>query len=452
MKYVRMQGPLEIVDCLRKKLTDSHIVIKGVDNLPVEDEIAAGAKIRDKLPEISCNFIVESANKARGAGVPFDSSTVIWKYHSVKEYEAIEKWVKHHLKIKALTISIIIPVYNREEHLRLCLEALSQQNIPSEEYEIIVIDDGSQDGSAAVADKFGAKTFRTSNRGPAAARNIGIENAGGDILIFLDSDILVSRDYLQEVRERHSRTNSLLLLGARRHLPEGITNPSEAPVSLDSREKLLRRYSYCLTHMNCPWSVAYTCNFSISRNFLGNIRFDESYAGWGLEDIDFAYELYKQGAEIVFSRGICGYHLYHDRTLTSSRYQSWLINLTRFLHKHPDQRAQGFALFKRVFNPDIKDNYFDVFDQFENRPNPEKNLEIWDLTEINEDPIRWIQQKLNETSEDVLLLGGSSDALLDAYLPFFNHNRIKSFIPKEDWKVVESEFKRRYEQASLCIN
>ncbi len=444
MNSVSVHGPIEIQKLVKKKLALAFSVLDVSVHLP--------NKPSEKVTEVSCKVILEPATAARGAEIPIDSSSIIWKYHSIVENEALESWVKHRLNIKLLRISIIIPVYNREEHLRLCLKALSQQSIPAEEYEIIVVDDGSQDLSAVVGREFGAKTISTSNKGPAAARNIGIEAACGDILIFLDADILVSKDYLHEVRERHSKTNSLLLLGARRHLPEGIINPLDAPICLDSREKLLRNYSFCLTHLNCPWSLAYTCNFSISRNFLGNIRFDESYVGWGLEDIDFAYELHKHGAEIVFSRGISGYHLYHDRTLSASRYQSWLINLNRFLQKHQDQRAQGFVLFKGVFNPEIKDNYFDVFDKFENRSFPDKNLAVWDLTEIDEDPIKWIQHKLKETSEDVLLLGDSSSALLDAYIPFLNRNRIKSFIPKEDWELVESQFKKRYEQRNLCIN
>jgi glycosyltransferase involved in cell wall biosynthesis len=451
VRTITIQGPLEIAASLSKNLGIDLIPLKDLNHVPQGDVIIAGDSAHEKFSSASCKVILEPAPVALKTGLPVDLNTIVWKYHSLNENKALASWIKHWLKIQPLTLSVVIPVYNRQEHLNLCLKALTDQSIPSSEYEIIVIDDGSQDASAEVAKSYGTKTITTSNKGPAAARNIGIEEAKGDIIIFLDADILVANDYLEMVRERHSKSNSLLLLGARRHLPEGVNNPVEAAVNLDSREKLLRRYSFCLSHLNCPWSVAYTCNFSISRNFHDDIRFDEGYVGWGLEDIDFAYELYKQGAEIVFSKGICGYHLYHDRTLSPARYQSWLINLTRFLQKHPDPKAQGFDLFKGVFNPDIKDNYFDVFDHFENRPVPNKNLEVWDLTQINTDPVRWIQHRLSETASDVLLLADSSNATLEAYLPFLNRERIKSFIPKEDWKAVESEFTMRYEKENLCV-
>lgn len=451
MRTITIQGPLEISSFLSKNLGIALIPLDGLNCTRQGDAIITGTSVHEKFPNASCKVFLEPASINLKHGLPIDLNTIVWKYHSLNENKALTSWVKHWLKVQPLTLSIIIPVYNRQEHLNLCLKSLTNQSISSSEYEIIVINDGSQDASAEVAKSYGAKTITISNKGPAAARNIGIAEARGDIIIFLDADILVANNYLERVRERHSRSNSLLLLGARRHLGEGVTNPNKDAINLDSREKLLRRYSFCLSHLNCPWSVAYTCNFSVSRNFLGNIKFDEEYVGWGIEDIDFAYNLYKQGAEIIFSREICGYHLYHDRTPSPARYQSWLINLKRFLKKHPDPKVQSFELFKRVFNPEIQDNYFEVFDYFENRPIPNKNLEVWDLTQINTDPIKWIQERLSKTVSDVLLLGDSSSASLEAYLPFLNRNRIKSFIPKEDWRVVESEYIMRYEKEKLCI-
>lgn len=96
-------------------------------------------------------------------------------------------------------ISVIIPVYNVENYLRDCLDSVLYQTF--EPYEIIVVDDGSTDGSGAVCDEYAGKDPRIRvvhgrNRGLSAARNTGIELASGDYFAFLDSDDQLHPDYL----------------------------------------------------------------------------------------------------------------------------------------------------------------------------------------------------------------------------------------------------------------
>lgn len=96
-----------------------------------------------------------------------------------------------------LKLSIIVPVYNAEKWLRRCVESLLNQGINSSEYEILLIDDGSKDGSLAIANEFAAsygntRVFTQPNAGPGAARNRGIDNAKGRYLMFVDAD-----DYLK---------------------------------------------------------------------------------------------------------------------------------------------------------------------------------------------------------------------------------------------------------------
>ena len=100
------------------------------------------------------------------------------------------------LKMKRL--SIIVPVYNVEKYLAKCLDSLLHQDIPASEYEIIVINDGSTDGSLDIANEYSLKyqTLRIisqPNSGLGAARNTGIRSAEGNCLFFVDSD-----DYIQE--------------------------------------------------------------------------------------------------------------------------------------------------------------------------------------------------------------------------------------------------------------
>lgn len=98
-------------------------------------------------------------------------------------------------------VSIVIPVMNRADELRRCLTSLKQLSYPQEKLQIIVVDDGSSDGSTGVAGEFGALVLPSGGvgRGPAAARNVGAASARGEILAFIDSDCSASRQWLDDL-------------------------------------------------------------------------------------------------------------------------------------------------------------------------------------------------------------------------------------------------------------
>ncbi len=77
-------------------------------------------------------------------------------------------------------ISIVIPVRNGEEVLANCLHSLANQSLAPERYEVIVVDDGSTDDSARIAEEYGARLLSQPPSGTSTARNRGVEKAGGD--------------------------------------------------------------------------------------------------------------------------------------------------------------------------------------------------------------------------------------------------------------------------------
>ncbi|MFH1542572.1 MAG: glycosyltransferase family 2 protein, partial [bacterium] len=87
-------------------------------------------------------------------------------------------------------ISVVIGTYNQKETLKMVLVSLMNQSIPLEEYEIIVVDSSSTDGTAEMAGEFKVKYIRVENKGKSAARNKGIAEAKGEIILLTDADMI----------------------------------------------------------------------------------------------------------------------------------------------------------------------------------------------------------------------------------------------------------------------
>ena len=97
------------------------------------------------------------------------------------------------------TISIIVPMYNEERHIEACLKSIINLNYPKDKIELIVVDDGSQDNTVSIAAKFDPLILKTHHLGCANARNIGVSNANGEIIAFLDADDLCKDNWIKEI-------------------------------------------------------------------------------------------------------------------------------------------------------------------------------------------------------------------------------------------------------------
>lgn len=96
-------------------------------------------------------------------------------------------------------ISIIIPAYNAATTLPACIESLLAQSYPSTSYEVIVVENGSTDKTHAIASTYPVEVLHSQARGPAAARNLGIEHSAADIVAFTDADCVAAPDWLAEL-------------------------------------------------------------------------------------------------------------------------------------------------------------------------------------------------------------------------------------------------------------
>ena len=201
--------------------------------------------------------------------------------------------------------SVVIPTYNRKPILTKCLKALETQKISNfiKDYEVILVDDGSTDGTlewlAENAHEFPhVKTFSQIHQGPAAARNLGVKQAKGDTIIFIDSDLIVTKTFLQA--HANALAEGEKKIGSDRLFTYGwvintcnFDNPTAEP--------------YKITDFSAAYFA--TGNVAIARKWLEKVGlFDTQFQLYGWEDLELGVRLKKLGLKLIKCPEAVGYH------------------------------------------------------------------------------------------------------------------------------------------------
>jgi glycosyltransferase involved in cell wall biosynthesis len=203
---------------------------------------------------------------------------------------------------RAPRVSVIVPVYNDARALRRCLVALTASRPAGAE--IIVVDDGSTDDSAAAAAGFDVQVHRMpANAGPAAARNHGARHARGDVLMFVDSDVLLAPGALEQATALLERRPEIAAVF-------GSYDASPAAAGVVSRYKNLLHHfvhQHGLAEASTFWAG---CGAIRRRIFEEAGGFDhERFARPSIEDIELGYRLRRAGHRILLDKTLQGTHL-----------------------------------------------------------------------------------------------------------------------------------------------
>jgi glycosyltransferase involved in cell wall biosynthesis len=199
-------------------------------------------------------------------------------------------------------ISVVVPTRDRAPVLARCLDALDGQGAD----EVVVVDDGSVDDTQAViaARPFARGVRRDAGGGRSAARNSGVAAARGEVILFLDDDVLARPGLVQ----RHARFH------AQRPAPNEallghVTWAPELEITRHMRwlehSGPLFAYDTIEDSANVPWRMLYTANCSLKRAFLE--PFDEELPIY--EDTELAYRLQRRGLRLRYDPGALGHHL-----------------------------------------------------------------------------------------------------------------------------------------------
>jgi glycosyltransferase involved in cell wall biosynthesis len=109
-------------------------------------------------------------------------------------------------------ISVVVPCYNEEGYLPRCLRSLANQTLPKDSFEVVVVD-GGNDGTGALAESFGARVIREGRRGVALARERGAEESRGEIIAITSADTEVPPDWLSRISDHFSQDPGLAAVG-----------------------------------------------------------------------------------------------------------------------------------------------------------------------------------------------------------------------------------------------
>ena len=204
-----------------------------------------------------------------------------------------------------MLVSVVIPTYNRLPILKKCLYALENQILIDEihNYEIVVVDDGSTDGTTDWLEKHihsfpHLKLYEQSHGGPALGRNLGVDKSNGDLIVFIDSDLVVNKYFL--VNHVNSLIKAWKKLGNRKCFTYGsvintsnFDNPKSEP----------------LKFQDLSWAYFATGNVAIDKKVLEKSGlFDTSFRLYGWEDLELGERLRNMGIKLIKCPKAIGYH------------------------------------------------------------------------------------------------------------------------------------------------
>lgn len=210
------------------------------------------------------------------------------------------------MQTRSPLISVIIPTLNRAALLKRSLESLAHQTLEKEQYEIIIIDDGSTDSTPELCQGFSPrlrlKYFRIDSSGIAAAKNLGIFTSNGPILLFFDDDDFADRNLLKEHVEFHHKNpdENIAALGYTTWFPS--LPVTEVMHYVTDVAYFLFAYGLLADGQVLDYTYFWGGRSSCKRSLLVNNGVFNQQFRFGSEDIELGYRLTKFGFKVIFDR------------------------------------------------------------------------------------------------------------------------------------------------------
>jgi len=247
-------------------------------------------------------------------------------------------------------LSIVIPTYNRSRWLMRALEAFRTEALPAEQFEVIIADDGSSDGTEALVASFEAgyrikycfqedKGFRA-----AAARNLGAKSAEGEVLAFFDAGEIPGPSFAASHLSAHTSVPGVrrAMTGLICGWSTGVTQHTEGmpaeqlyrsiPKETDPRYQSFARVGFDLGKLALPPLLWWGGNVSVrTEDFWESGGYDESFGEYGVEDVELAYRLWDRGIGFGFCKD--GWVIDLIETRSGANDESLALNIEKIIQK-----------------------------------------------------------------------------------------------------------------------
>lgn len=250
-----------------------------------------------------------------------------------------------------MRVSVIVPVFNQQAALLKTLLAFSMQRYKKEDFEVIVVDDGSTDGTASMTDRWLFQEYginihiiHGTNQGRSYARNCGVEVANADYIIFSDCDRFPELDFIEKHLEWKDKTGivigqSLDYFGKNEYISEPLNWEMIKKYSRISNYQKRITKIYDENHRTdspLAWMSFLVGNSSMNKEIWSRIGgFDNAIKKWGFEHFDFAYRAWQRKIEFTYDNEIKNYHIPHSRE--NGFYEKAIDdNINMFREKYPE--------------------------------------------------------------------------------------------------------------------
>jgi len=230
-----------------------------------------------------------------------------------------------------LKISVVIGTYNQREVLKKTLISLFHQTLSPELYEIQLVDSSSFDGTDQMVEELSFPCrfdyLRVENRGKAAARNIGIKAAKGEIIFLTDADMEADAKLLEEHLLAHEKKSNAAF--------EGLT------INPDGQPYIRARFP---AGKKLKWSYFLSGNLSLPKKCLMEAGlFDENFSGYGWEDLELGYRLHQMKIPLYYLPSAVNYH-HHPVSVEEMSQRKYEMgkSAAHFFRKHPNFEIKMF--------------------------------------------------------------------------------------------------------------
>lgn len=296
-------------------------------------------------------------------------------------------------------VSIIMPTYNKRNEVMMTLHSLQCQTFSKDEFEVIICDDGSTDQTSAIFEEYSFSfpilyIRSLKNIGRPSIRNLGVQAARGEIVIFLDAEIMVRPDFVEQHYQEHSKREKLVLSASlvlhgvytlyhpaynqeqleqlRKVLHNHPSSPykyedlikRDEPVKLLTekevydgsftryafekpfvdiyRRTVFKHYGNEVKGFHFPWLLFCTGNISVRAEGIREVGLFEEYPGYGWDDHEMGYRLYKKGYTFLNAPNLISYHQEHP--ISPSNPMDAVGNFLRMFQKYPEVQMRIFVL------------------------------------------------------------------------------------------------------------